>query len=1320
MADANAAHRYERLPSGTQFSALSFISSIYKLISLSFVSPLLKKGAENDLDEFSAFSANPLKQTVCELTDEFNSVYSRLKDLYDSEKSTVTDAVLCALLRQHAFALCMHLLLTALWSGSRLLGSFSIRWFLMWLSNYKAGDAKVLEGWFWGLLLVVSPMIMTLFDTHVFWIGSATGWKMKMSMTAAIHAKLVTLNSSSVSKITTGNVVNLASNDVQRFFDASVFWPYLIIAPIETILVLIMLSFVLGFLPAISGLSCVLLLVPLQTLLSKQIGNFRRKASGVTDKRINFMSELISGNLAVKMLGWEDPLVEKVNGIRNEEHKLLKKMSYIKASTMATAGLILTVMACVTFVVYRFTGDEFKVPDVLFAMSLFSLPQLFMAGFFVLAMQFSRELAVSTKRIDDFFRLPEVDNHILMKEETVQNGEIIVQNGDYGWFSTKSEDNRIGLKRESKQEFESPSYIQTLASIDFRVRPGDLVGITGRVGSGKSSLLYALLNDMENLNPDHLVQMKGTISYCAQVPWIMAATVRDNIVFGNEFDEDLYDQVISSCALKVDLEQFPFGDQTEIGERGINLSGGQKARIALARAAYSKADINLLDDPLSAVDPKVGRILFDRCIGGVNALMKNSTRLLVTHQKQFLPLCDHIILMNNGRIECIGTWSELSNHHLLHDKERMNSDHDVCGDHRSSNELEAKRSEDLDSSLESMNHFFNASEALKDGKKCEIDNQNQLVEKEDKMSGKVSLKVYWDYIRHIGIIPFSLTILVMLISRVLCFGTEWWIADWASTDPNDQRNHKWIWVLVALTTGVVVTVYLATFAAYGFLVQGSTSLHRQMTRRVICAPLAFFHRNPTGRILNRFSKDTGIQDNDLPRVATDLLQLTLKVIGAMVIASIALPYLVPVIFVIFIGLRYLRDYYVVSSREIRRYDAITRSPVYAMLSSNIKALPTIHAFQKEENFHSVFMKALDLNGSWALAYSSTSLWVALRMDMFLIVICAVFVILSVSLADKTSEKIIGLALVYIVALSGDFQWWMRQTAELENIMTAVERNLEYTTLDQEPPRASEGGGDAPENWPLKGTIEYSSVTASYRPDLEPVLKQLQFVIPGGTTVGIVGRTGSGKSSLLLSLFRLIDINQGHIYIDGLDTSSIGIDVLRRQLAIIPQDPVLFGGTFRSNLDPWSEFSDAQIWTILTKVHLDETIEALSGIDAPVTECGNNLSVGQRQLLCLARALLMDSKILALDEATANVDRTTDAMIQDALHTLVSGNEKTLLIIAHRIDTVLDCDLLLVLEGGRMVEFGSPVSLLSQSNGVFKKMVDAAREAASTIEETDGQ
>eukprot|EP00210_Caulerpa_lentillifera_P008106 g7740.t1 len=1299
----------------------NFLIHVVSRISFSFVNPLLAQGASGSITETSAFDVNPIKRSIQASTAVFTEIYNKLK-LHDASiKSTGRNLVMHALVRQYAFTLMLQLVFATMVMGARFLGPFSLRWFLTWLDDFKNDSVKHSEGWIWAIPVCFYPFLLMLVDHQSFWLGYKLAYKTKMSMMAAIHEKLLKLNSSAVAKISTGHVVNLASNDVNRFEDACVFWFYLIFAPIETILVLICVTSVLGFLPAISGLGCIIILGPLQGLLSKYIAKYRVKTARVTDKRISFISEFISGILAVKMLGWEDPLLKEVKNIRNKEHNLLKKMNYIVANTFALSGYIQTIMVCATFIVYRFTGDEFHIPDIFFAISLFSLPRVWMAIFFPLGAQNTSELFVSTRRLDTFFRLSEIENFYETNNMKSEKGQIIVKGGNYGWYAIDSDDKnkkkektnsvkKLIQKVRNKQEKAEPivpELIQTLTNIEFEVKPGELIGIVGKVGSGKSSLLSALLNDMENLNPDHFIQLSGSVSYSAQVPWIMAATVQENIIFKETFDEELYNQVVSSCALDVDFKQFPYGDQTIIGERGINLSGGQKARISLARSAYSRADVHLLDDPLSAVDPKVGQILFDRCISGANGLMKNSTRLLATHQKQFLPFCDRIILMNNGHIECIGTWNELANHELLKTIEKNTSVKNVSLDDLPVNSTE--------------NQATSCPKNQSDGGPSENDNtasddkdkRNQLLETEGKESGQVGWRVYWNFTVHVGVVPMMLTLLLLTMSKVLYFAAEWWVAQWAATDINDQQDHKWIWVLLGISLSVAISSSIAVFSLFHLLIVGSTNLHNQMTKRVLHSPLRFFHRNPSGRILNRFSRDTGTQDDDLPWVASNTVQEVLQVIGTFVLVSIALPYVIPSFLVIAFLFAKIRRRYITTSREVKRFDAITRSPVYAMLSSNIKGLCTIRSFGKQKSFQEMFLRALELNGSWWIAFFSISRWVGLRMDGVSAAITVVSTLMSVAMANHVSAEILGLALMYVIGLSGNLQWCMRQTAELENLMTAVERTLEYTKLEQEPPTEAEGGGSAPEGWPKEGSIEYTSLAASYRPGLDPVLHHLEFFIPGGSSVGIVGRTGSGKSSLLLTLFRLIDIIDGKILIDGVDTSSVGIDVLRKQLAVIPQDPVLFGGTIRSNLDPWSEFSDSRIWSILNQVHMSTAVNNIGGIDAPIAECGTSLSVGQRQLLCLARALLTESSVLALDEATANVDRSTDALIQDSLHEMISRKEKTLLIIAHRVHTVLDCDLILVLDKGRMIEFGSPTSLLDKTEGVFRSMVNAAVQTQGT-------
>eukprot|EP00210_Caulerpa_lentillifera_P007441 g7111.t1 len=1300
------------------------LAAVYSYLSFSIVRPIIDKGHKNELNEQSAAEIRLDTPSIKQLAEQFDSIYKKLQVYYGEEKSQKKNLVIRAIALQYWPLLLFHFFWVILETAVRLSGPLLLRQFLLWIEDYNEDRAEYYEGWLWGLLLSTSGFVYMLIHHRYVWQGAIIGYRAKFSLIALVHEKLLRLSSSMISKLTAGHIVNLVSNDVKRFEMTFILWLYIIIGPLETVIVLFMVSSVLGFLPAISGLGCMLLLIPIQAFLSAHISKFRRQTAEVTDERVNSMGELITGSLAIKMLVWEDPFMDKINSTRQLEDKLLKIVSSIKANSMALFGYGRTVMICVTMIVLRFTREEFDIPDVFFAISLLTLPQLTMTMFFAVSVQQLSELIVSTQRIDAFFKITEpspISNNDIQSSD---KGEITITSGCYGWHKDKaSSKNKIkpskssnqlsnnDLKSEKEESASEEEMVQTLSDIEFDIRPGELVGVVGKVGSGKSSILNALLNDMEVLSHNSSVHMSGTVAYCAQVPFIIAATVRENIIFGQPFDEVLYQNVIWSCALNVDIEQLPLGDATILGERGINLSGGQKARVALARAAYCNADINLLDDPLSAVDPRVGRILFDRCIGGTNALMRNSTRLLVTHQRQFLSFCDRIILMDDGRIECIDTWDHLQNHEQLKVEKQSNTREKISLDTSNEQDLKDNETKELNvsnSSLDDNTQERNL-ESVNDPNMEE--SSRQLVQDESKESGRVSKRVYLDYIGYIGVFPITLSLSILILSKVIYFGAEWWIANWASTDEEDQRDHKWIWVLISLTLTVVILVSIATFSIFILLVHGSTQLHGAMVKRVLHAPLKFFHMNPTGRILNRFSKDLGMQDEELPLITADVLIISTQLIGTLVIILIALPYIAPLFILIAYIFSRIQKKYIVPSREIKRYDGLTRSPVYAMFSLNMKGVSTIRAYEKEKDFQKAILNTLDLNSSWWLSFMATSRWFGFRLDGISLLIAFSAIVAAIIASKIVSEEILALALTNALGLSGALQWCMRQVSEMENVMTAVERNVEYTRLEQEPSKASEGGGEAPGGWPVNAHIEFISVTASYRPGLDPVLNNISFVIPGGRSVGIVGRTGSGKSSLLLTLFRLIDVNKGSILIDGVDTSTIGIDVLRKQIAVIPQDPVLFSGTFRSNMDPWKEYSDGRLWQVLQKVHLDSAVSSFGGLDAPISESGNNLSVGQRQLLCLARALLGDSKILALDEATANVDHLTDSLIQQSLHSLISEKEKTLLIIAHRIDTIMDCDLLIVMENGRVVEFGSPIELLEGNGGTFKSMVKAAKRAS---------
>eukprot|EP00210_Caulerpa_lentillifera_P000997 g960.t1 len=1252
----------------------------------------------------------PNDESIEHTASTFQRIYNNLRKRLGDERSERTNLVVYTLILQNWKRLWKHLAWASLDTIGRLAAPVFLRLFLIWLEDYKNDKDCYVNGWLWGLLICLCPITLAFIHHRFFWLGTKIGYDMRMTMMALVHHKLFKLNSSTVSKITTGHVVNLVSNDVQRFDHATTYWLYILYGPIETLAAFLMVSHVLGIFPTISGFSCIFILIPLQSILSKRVAQYRKNIAEVSDKRISFLSELISGSLTVKMLSLEEPMSERVNSIRDQEHNLFTKMSYILGSFNAFYGYVQALMVTITFIVYRYTRGDFSVPDVFFTISLFSLPRASMGYYFLQAIQHLSETFVSTKRLDTLFKLSESETTKSSKSESIQSGEVVIENGDFGWYHTPQNNNKPSssnsFENSSMQdETRSSEIVKTLSDVSLHIKPGELIGIVGKVGTGKSSLLYALLNEMETLSSLSCLKSSGTIGYCCQVPWILEGTVRENITFGKAFNAELYNQVVASCALEVDFMQFPFGDNTELGERGINISGGQKARISLARVAYSQADINLLDDPLSAVDPKVARILFEKCIRNVDGIMKNSTRLLVTHQIQFLPDCDRIYLLNNGKIECVGTWNKICTCGLL----------DVLHKQTSFDEAELTRinhkhnQESNVPSLSRPNEQETRAETTETTESELVCREAELIQKEHKELGNVSLKVYWRYITFAGFTSIVFAFLLLIMGKAFSFFTQWCVAEWASS--SNYKKASWAWIIISTTFGNILTTSIASLLLFVLLIRGSTHIHGLMTKKVLHAPLCFFHTNPSGRILNRFSKDMGMQDDELPFIINEILRDITQIVGTLVLVCLALPYVVLAFpFFVYIFVK-IRRRYVTTSREIKRYDGITRSPVYAMFSSNLKGLSTIRAFGRQADFHKKFLQALELNGSWWKAFLATSRWVAFRMDCVSSLVCVVSVASAIILSNKVSEEILGLALTYVIEMALDVQWFTRQTAELENGMTSVERNLEYTKLEQEDSNNLDKEIPSIEVWPVEGSIKYTSVTASYRTGLEPVLKDLSFVIPGRASIGIVGRTGSGKSSFLLTLFRLINIDEGQIFIDGFDVSALSINVLRRHLAIIPQDPTLFKGTLRTNLDPYNKFSDAQIWKALNQVHLINAVTTLGGLHSTILEGGGNLSVGQRQLLCLARAILLEAKILALDEATANVDHETDALVQESIRSLVHQKDKTVLIIAHRVDTILDCDYILVLDKGRKVEFGSPDLLLSQSESKFRSMVEIARRQA---------
>ncbi|CAH0557785.1 unnamed protein product [Brassicogethes aeneus] len=842
----------------------------------------------------------------------------------------------------------------------------------------------------------------------------------------------------------------------------------------------------------------------------------------------------------------------------------------------------------------------------------------------------------------------------------------------------------------------SSSPESTLSGINFSVSENQLVAIIGPVGSGKTTLLHVLLKEL-SLEGGTL-EVNGRVSYASQEPWLFGGSVRQNILFGQEYNENKYKEVVRVCALERDFTLFPYGDKTIVGERGTMLSGGQRARINLARAVYKDADIYLLDDPLSAVDTHVGKQLFEDCI---SKYLGDKCVVLVTHQLQYLHKVSRIDLLEDGKISISGTYQQLQNSgrdftNLLNEHKDEHNDDEEKKDRKSKHEV---------------------MEEDKPGEPTEV--------KEHVEKGKISGEVYRRYFKAGGRLWQAFAMLIIFIlAQVIGNGNDYFVTWWVNYEQDKlaQANftnttetfwdtvffeYNGLYIYTSFAVMVVVMVVSRSVIFYKFCMVASRKLHDNMFNNVVFATMEFFNNNPSGRILNRFSKDMGAVDENLPGAMIDTIQIGLNVLGISIVVGIVNPWVLlstVVILTIFYGIRVV---YLATSRNIKRMEGTTRSPVFSHLSASLQGLTTIRAFGAQEILREEFDKHQNLHSSAFYMFLVAGKTFGFWLDFHCVIYIALVVVSFLFIEKESYGGNVGLAITQSMGLCGQFQWGMRQWSELENMMTAVERVLEYTEIKPEPQGVVK---EPPKFWPEEGNVKFESVYMKYSENEPFVLKDLSFDVKRGEKVGIVGRTGAGKSSLVSALFRLCQI-EGKIIIDNVNTKEISLENLRSKISIIPQEPVLFSGTLRKNLDPFDHHNDDVIWSALEQVELKGAIDDLaSGLESKISEGGSNFSVGQRQLLCLARAIIRKNKILILDEATANVDPQTDALIQTTIRD--KFGDCTVLTIAHRLNTIMDSDKVLVMDSGTVVEFDHPHNLLQNKDGIFASLVKQTGRAMS--------
>ncbi|KAL8585023.1 hypothetical protein ACOMHN_043659 [Nucella lapillus] len=1434
------------------------------------------------------------------------------------------------------------------------------------------------RGYFYAGLLFGVALVQSLLLHQYFHSCLVLGMRLRSVIISAVYRKTLRLSNSAKKTTTVGEIVNLMSVDAQRFMDLMTYFHTIWSGPLQIVLSLYFLWHTLG--PSVfAGVGVMLLLIPINAFIAHKQRQLQVKQMGLKDSRIKLMNEVLNGIKVLKLYAWELSFQDKILCIRNQELEVLKRAAYLNACSSFLWTCAPFMVSLTTFAVYTLSDEN----NVLDAEKAFVSLSLFNIMRFPLSMLPNVitnivQASVSLKRLQKFLDNDELDTEAV-QYTTPDKLSVKIENGTFTWDREASD---------------------TISNISLEVEEGSLVAVVGVVGAGKSSLLSALLGEMDKIAGS--VSVKGSVAYVAQQAWIQNATLIDNVLFHRELHQQTYDQVINACALQQDLDMLPAGDQTEIGEKGINLSGGQKQRVSLARATYQDADVYLLDDPLSAVDSHVGKHIFDNVIGP-QGMMQGKTRILVTHGIGFLSQVDKIVVLKEGVISEVGSFSQLMDHNgafaeflrnyltdemgveegsgdptdqevlslrddiisqlsssertgagasLLQNQisrlsERVQSASDVRGSQTSltaSNKDLAKKGD------KGMDKAGEEDGKKEDGKPPQ--EKDKLIQDESVQTGRVKFSVFMAYLRAVGALLSFLIVLFYVLYNAASIYSNVWLSEWSddARTPNathssahrDMRlgvygalgvlqgvfvfagtlirtlgsrnasrtlhaaflantlrcpmhffdvtplgrlinrfskdidvidtvvpmnahmflmcflhvmgtvviismgtplflsiilplmvlyyvvqnlsfegvmfsslfsylaglllsvgsrraSHRlhlgiltavlrqplswfdttplgrvlnrfskdvdvvdnvlagrvsmwWRSLLVVLGTLIVVCWNLPLFlsvilplALFYFFVQliashasrmfsktvspqdpniysgafiwvavvlralgarrASGRLHAGLLDSILRLPMVFFDTTPLGRVVNRFSKDVDTLDSSIPPSLQMFINCTIKVIGTILVISVTTPLFLLAALPLAVFYFLTQRFYVATSRQLKRLESTSRSPIYSHFGETITGATTIRAFHQQERFILQSESKVDENQVCYYPSIISNRWLAIRLEFVgncIIFFATLFAVLG---RDHLSPGIVGLSVSYAMNVTQTLNWMVRMTCELETNIVAVERVKEYTesTTEAEWQIADKKPAST---WPEQGVVEFSNYQTRYREGLDLVLRGISCSVKSGEKIGIVGRTGAGKSSLTLALFRIIEAAGGEITVDGVSIGTIGLHDLRSKLTIIPQDPVVFYGSLRMNLDPFDSHSDEDLWQALEHAHLKAFVQGLTaGLQYLCTEGGENLSVGQRQLLCLARALLRKTKILILDEATAAVDLETDDLIQATIRR--EFQHCTVLTIAHRLNTIMDYTRILVLDAGEIAEFDAPHTLLQNPDSIFYGMAKNA-------------
>uniref|UniRef100_A0A665TN30 ABC-type glutathione-S-conjugate transporter n=1 Tax=Echeneis naucrates TaxID=173247 RepID=A0A665TN30_ECHNA len=1148
-----------------------------------------------------------------------------------------------------------------------------------------SSDAPLWKGYFYATLMFLLSCLQSLFNHQYMYTCFTVGMRVKTAVMGLVYRKSLVINSASRRTCTVGEIVNLVSADTQKLMDFVVYFNAVWLAPIEIALCLFFLWQHLGP-SALAGIATVILIFPLNGFIAKKRSKLQVKIQmKFMDGRIRLMNEILNGIKILKFYAWEKAFLEQVLGYREKELKALKKSQILYSISIASFNSSSFLVRALFYV----TLDDRNVLDaqkVFVSMALINILKTPLSQL-PFAISTTMQAVVSLRRLGKYLCSEElkVDN---VSKAPLNGEDLVIENGTFSWST------------------EGPP---CLRRINVRVPRGSLVAVVGHVGSGKSSLLSAMLGETEKRSGQ--VTVKGSVAYVPQQAWIQNATVQDNITFGREKLKTWYQRVLEVCALLPDLDILPAGDATEIGEKGLNLSGGQKQRVSLARAVYRKADVYMLDDPLSAVDAHVGQHIFDKVIGP-KGVLRDKTRILVTHGMSFLPQADLILVLVDGEITESGSYQELLSRHgafadFIHtfaNTERKESaiQRGMCGipsiqSYETFGLSVLSRGDSTNTNLQNM-------EPVSEEEQEQVpEDLGKLTVVDKARTGRVRLEMYKKYFKTIGLAIIIPIVFLYAFQQGASLAYNYWLSMWAD-DP------------VVNGTQIDTDLKLAVFGALGF-VQGiaifgttvaisicgiiaSRHLHMDLLINVLRSPMSFFESTPSGNLLNRFAKEIDAIDCMVPEGLKMMLSYVFKLMEVCIIVLMATPFAAVIILPLAFLYAFVQSFYVATSCQLRRLEAVSRSPIYTHFNETVQGASVIRAFGEQSRFILQANKRVDFNQTSYFPRFVATRWLAVNLEFVGNGVVLAAAILSVMGKSTLSPGIVGLAVSHSLQVTGILSWIVRSWTDVENNIVSVERVNEYAETAKEASWSKEGS-TLPLAWPQTGTIEFQDYGLQYRKGLELALKGITLNIHEREKVGIVGRTGAGKSSLALGIFRILEAAKGRIFIDGVNIEDIGLHDLRSRITIIPQDPVLFSGSLRMNLDPFDTYTDEEVWSSLELAHLKNFVSNLPDkLNHECSEGGENLSLGQRQLVCLARALLRKTKILVLDEATAAVDLETDTLIQSTIRT--QFEDCTVLTIAHRLNTIMDYTRVIVMDRGHISEMDSPANLITQ-RGQFYRM-----------------